>query len=340
MAVRFPRELSIAQEAVRHAARVCRNVQASITPDALEKKDKSPVTVADFASQAVICRAIGDAFPNDPIIGEEDAAELRTPENAPFLDRIRVEVAGIGIRADVDEICGWIDRGGASTYSPRFWTLDPIDGTKGFLRREQFAISLALIIDGKIEVALLGCPNLEFDDKPGAPRGVLYYATRGGGSWKLPLDQDSAPERITVSPASDSAVSRFCESVESGHSEHGLSARAAQKLGIGREPLRMDSQAKYAVVADGRAEIYMRLPAKKDYKEKIWDHVGGVLLVEEAGGLVTDVLGQPLEFTHGKELLANRGVIATNGKQHDQVLAALAESYRDAGLHLADIPKL
>ncbi|MGE3314935.1 MAG: 3'(2'),5'-bisphosphate nucleotidase [Planctomycetaceae bacterium] len=334
MAASFSRELTVAQEAVRHAARLCRNVQASITPGTLEKKDKSPVTVADFASQAVICRAIGDAFPHDPIIGEEDAEELRTTENSQFLARIRAEVAAIGIDADVNRICEWIDRGGASDYSPRFWTLDPIDGTKGFLRKEQFAISLALIVEGNIEVALLGCPNLEFDDQPGSSRGVLYYATRGGKSWKLPLDQEASPQPIRVSSSSDASASRFCESVESGHSEHGLSARAAEKLGIGREPLRMDSQAKYAVVADGRAEIYMRLPAKKDYKEKIWDHVGGVLLVEEAGGIVTDVLGRPLEFTHGKELLANRGVIATNGKMHDRVLAALAESYRDAGLHL------
>lgn len=333
----FSQELSTAIEAVRTASRVCRNVQAAITPDALEKKDKSPVTVADFASQAVVCRQIGDVFPDDPIIGEEDAAVLRLPEYAHFLSRVELELSAIGHTANRDEICAWIDRGGASEYSTRFWTLDPIDGTKGFLRKEQFAISLALLLEGRIEVALLGCPNLEWND--GSPeRGVLFYAIRGAGSWKQPLDVDATPVRISVSDVSDSSQSRFCESVESGHSEHGLSARAAEKLGIGGIPVRMDSQAKYAVVADGRAEIYMRLPAKKDYKEKIWDHAGGVLLVEEAGGAVTDVLGRPLEFTHGKELLANRGVIATNGKQHQRVLKALAESYRDAGLQLAESP--
>jgi len=82
-------------------------------------------------------------------------------------------------------------------------------------------------------------------------------------------------------------------------------------------------QAKYATVADGRAEIYLRLPTRKDYVEKIWDHAGGVLVVEEAGGTVTDVDGKPLDFTHGRGLHANRGVIVTNGRLHNAVLEAV-----------------
>ena len=82
--MQYAHELSIAVAAVRHAADVCRNVQRAI-PAAMEKQDKSPVTIADFASQAVICRALGEAFPNDPIIGEEDSAELRLLENGRVL---------------------------------------------------------------------------------------------------------------------------------------------------------------------------------------------------------------------------------------------------------------
>ena len=70
MPANFDDELRVAIEAVRTAARVCRSVQEKITPDVMEKDDRSPVTVADFASQAVICRAIGAAFPGDPIIGD------------------------------------------------------------------------------------------------------------------------------------------------------------------------------------------------------------------------------------------------------------------------------
>jgi 3'(2'), 5'-bisphosphate nucleotidase len=322
----FEKELSVALEAVRSAARVCQSVQSKITPDVLEKDDRSPVTVADFASQAVICRAIGAAFLGDPIIGEEESSTLSRGENAPFLDRILAELRGVGIETCGKEACAWIDRASQKVYVPRFWTLDPIDGTKGFLRKEQYAISLALIVEGRIQVALLGCPNLPCEPE-GTRIGMLLYAIRGGGSWAVPLEGDGSPRPIQASQESDPRQARFCESVESAHTAQGLSAKVAAVLGITREPLRLDSQAKYAVVARGEAEIYLRLPAKFGYKEKIWDHAGGVLLVEEAGGCVCDVMGQPLEFNHGYELLANRGIVAANRPLHPRVIAALHEIY-------------
>ena len=128
-----------------------------------------------------------------------------------------------------------------------------------------------------------------------------------------------------VSDRDDPAAVRFCESVESGHSAHGDAAAVADRLGITAAPLRMDSQAKYAVVARGEADIYLRLPTRADYREKIWDHAAGALIVAEAGGIVTDIHGRPLEFHHGRELTANRGVIVTNGRLHDRVLEAIRE---------------
>src|SRR4029077_12341774 len=83
--------------AVRQAARLCRAVRAGIRPEVLDKKDKSPVTVADFGSQAVICRALAEAFPDDPIIAEEDAAELRQPENAALLDEVIAHLGSFGL---------------------------------------------------------------------------------------------------------------------------------------------------------------------------------------------------------------------------------------------------
>ncbi len=77
-------------------------------------------------------------------------------ENAPFLDRILAELRGVGIETCGKEACAWIDRASQKVYVPRFWTLDPIDGTKGFLRKEQYAISLALVIDGKDSGGLAG----------------------------------------------------------------------------------------------------------------------------------------------------------------------------------------
>jgi 3'-phosphoadenosine 5'-phosphosulfate (PAPS) 3'-phosphatase len=94
-------------------------------------------------------------------------------------------------------------------------------------------------------------------------------------------------------------------------------------LGIVAAPLRMDSQAKYAVVARGQADLYLRLPTRADYREKIWDHAAGALIVSEAGGIVTDVTGRPLEFNHGHELAVNQGVIVTNGRLHQRVIDSI-----------------
>ena len=321
----YENELAVALAAVCQASAVCRSVQSKIDAAALEKKDRSPVTVADFASQAVVCRELQAAFPVDPVIGEEDAAQLKESGNSQFMDRVQSELAAVGIKSSRDEICGWIDRGSAKDYSPRFWTIDPIDGTKGFLRSEQYAVALALIVNGQIDVALLGCPNLPVEDWSDAV-GVICYAIRGEGSYVLPMDDDSAePQRVTVSSNADPATARFCESVESGHTSHNHSAMISKRLGIAADAVRLDSQAKYAVVGQGQAEIYMRLPTRPGYQEKIWDHAGGVLFVEEAGGRVTDIHGKPLEFNHGFELKANRGVIATNGPLHDALLKMLPE---------------
>ncbi|HEX6960857.1 MAG TPA: 3'(2'),5'-bisphosphate nucleotidase [Lacipirellula sp.] len=322
MAGAYTREREVAIEAVRQAARICRAVQATITPDVLEKKDRSPVTIADYGSQAVVCRLVGEAFPSDPIVGEEEAAQLRSPENAEFLQRVHREITQLYGDVSPDQICGWIDRGGADATGRRYWTLDPIDGTKGFLRKEQYAIALALLVDGRIDVAVLGCPNLPLTPG-GADHGAVFYAVRGEGAYVVPLEGNAAPRPVRVSQTNETRSARFCESVESGHSSHSDSQAIAERLGITAAPVRLDSQAKYAVVARGEADIYLRLPTKADYFECIWDHAGGVLIVEEAGGRVTDVAGRSLDFTKGRKLTGNRGVVVTNGRIHDAVVSAV-----------------
>lgn len=324
----YSRELEVALEAVKEAAAVCRQVQSSIDAASLEKKDKSPVTIADFASQALICRRLELAFADDPVIGEEGAAELREGSGHAFLQRIVDECGAVGVTASGEQICDWIDRGGLQEYRPRLWTLDPIDGTKGFLRKDQYAISLALIIDGQIEVGILGCPNMPLDaEDPKSPRGILAWAVRGGGSFLVPLDDPSVePVRLSVTDTADSQQARFCESVESGHSSHSWSGQIASQLGISREPFRIDSQCKYLAVAMGSADIYLRLPTRKGYQEKIWDHAGGVLVVEEAGGTVTDIHGQSPQFCHGAKLIHNEGMVVTNGKFHKAVVEAVQQA--------------
>ncbi|HEU5118043.1 MAG TPA: 3'(2'),5'-bisphosphate nucleotidase, partial [Isosphaeraceae bacterium] len=281
----YDRELTVAEAAVSRAAALCRSVRAEVSPDVLAKRDKSPVTVADFGSQALVARALREAFPADPLVAEEDAAELRAEGQKPLLDSVVRHLRGhLGSDVDADSALTWIDLGGAGTGS-RFWTLDPIDGTKGFLRNEQYAVALALLIDGRPQVAALACPNLVVEgfSSPGA----VFLAERGQGARVRPLDGDAPARTIHVRSLSDPSQARFCESVESGHSDQGESARIAAHLGLKAEPVRLDSQAKYGVVALGGAEIYLRLPTRADYREKIWDHAAGLLVIEEAGGRVS-----------------------------------------------------
>jgi HAL2 family 3'(2'),5'-bisphosphate nucleotidase len=322
----WSRELEVALAAVRRASRACRAVQRDVSPHTLAKEDRTPVTIADFASQALVAHALLDAFPDDPLVGEEDAAALRDPANAERLAQVHLRVSA-EIPADTADILRWIDRGTTSDTRPRQWVLDPVDGTKGFLRAEQYAIALALLIDGQVQVAALACPNLPCSSDPTAPLGTVFFAIRGNGAHAAPLftaDSDSTPAHpIHVTPRTDLATLRVCESVESAHTAHDHSAQLIRTLGITAPPVRLDSQAKYGVVARGDAELYLRLPTRPGYREKIWDHAAGVLVVQEAGGTVTDVDGRPLDFGRGRELSANRGVIVSHGPHHDLVVETL-----------------
>jgi 3'(2'), 5'-bisphosphate nucleotidase len=313
-------EKRVAMSAVFRAAQLCQQVQVDmVNTDAVEKADRSPVTVADFGSQALICQAISEAFPDDVIVAEEDSQALQ--ENPQLMQRVTgyVDRFAAGI-SSVQTVCDWIDRGGGKG-GERFWTLDPIDGTKGFLRRDQYAIALALIINGEVKLGVLGCPNLpqQLDD-PQAQRGCLFVAEKGKGTQMLSLDGQLS-ERIYISQA----TRRFAESVESTHSDLDTHAQIAQQVGITNPPIRMDGQGKYGVLARGEASVYIRLPnpATPDYRECIWDHAAGMIVVEEAGGVVTDVDGRTLDFSRGRRMIANRGILATNGDLHPKLLECI-----------------
>ena len=325
------KELQYAIKAVRLASHVCIDIQSNLIDAAtIEKKDRSPVTVADFASQALVCASLLDHSAVTKLVGEEDSAELRLEENKDNRDKVITHISKVwGSNVTEVDALGWIDRGNTdpSTLQEKtYWTLDPIDGTKGFLRGGQYAIALGLIHDGEVVLGVLGCPNLEAAD---GSLGTLFTAIKGQGAKVFPLSNEaSMGTTIAVNELSDVTNARFCESVESGHSDQSQSVQIANQLGITTEAVRMDSQAKYATVSRGFAEIYLRLPTSAEYREKIWDHAAGKLVVEEAGGVVTDITGQPLDFSLGKLLDNNRGVIATSKQLHPQVLEAVQKVFQ------------
>ena len=303
------------------AGKLCERVRSNI-PAAMEKSDKSPVTVADYGAQALICKALSEAFPDDPIVGEEDAAALRQPEMAENLTKVTNYVKEQLPDATSEDVTGWIDRGNGKV-SARYWTLDPIDGTKGFLRQDQYAVALALVEDGEVKVGVLGCPAMPVEN---SEPGALYVAVRGEGAMMRAIaGGEFVPIRVVA--AEDKENLRFVESVESSHGDQDRQNKIAQAVGITSESVRVDSQAKYGIVASGKAALYLRLPSPKspNYRENIWDHAAGAIVVEEAGGRVSDLYGKPLNFADGAKMVDNRGVVVSNGVIHDRVLAALAD---------------
>lgn len=317
-------EAAFACKAVRRATQLARQIQSEMVTPALTKGDRSPVTVADFAVQAVVAKLLNEALPEATLVGEEDATELRTPEEAASLEQVTHFVKIIYPETNSQQVCDWIDLGAAEPTS-RFWTLDPIDGTKGFLRGGHYAVALALIVDGRVELGVLGCPHLtdSWKDEIGGP-GSVIVAARGQGAWTAAIEGGEWT-KLSVSDRSKSADARMLRSFESGHTNTGQMGELVESLGTTADPVLMDSQAKYAVLASGAGDLLMRLLSSKqpDYREKIWDQAAGSIVVEEAGGKVSDLEGRPLDFSHGRTLATNRGVLASNGQLHDAALAAL-----------------
>jgi len=312
------------ETAVEIVAEVCgltRRVQDTIVAagDALIKGDRSPVTLADLAAQVVVSLRLAQGFPDDPLLAEEDSAALA--DSADMRDRVHERAREHFASLGQDELIEALDRGDhRGGGAGRYWVLDPIDGTKGFLRGDQYAVALALVVNGRVVVGVLGCPNLPAVREDTNP-GSLFSAVRGGGALSHSLD-GTIGGAIHVDAITDPADAVVCESVVAAHAAHSVQAGIAERLGITAPPYRIDSQCKYAVVARGEASIYLRLPRDTSYHEKVWDHAAGVVVVEEAGGRVTDLDGRPLDFSEGRMLGTHRGIVATNGAIHDRVLEA------------------
>ena len=316
---------------LRDAARLARSVRAGMAMRGLVKSDLSPETVADYAVQALVGKRLSEVWPGIPLVAEETSEGLRDAEGKAVLELVTQFVGQYESGASAERICDWIDRGNTDN-APKFWTLDPIDGTKGYLRGGQYAVALALVQDGIPVWGGLACPGLAEDGAPDAMSGgLLAVAARGEGAWSIPLERDPADAAawrpMTVSRCTDPARARLLRSVERSHTNEAQIEQIARRLGVRAEPVLMDSQAKYVALAAGAGDILLRLlsPDRPDYKEKIWDHAAGWIVLTEAGGKVTDMNGLDLDFGQGRLMRANRGLLATNGFLHDAVLQAVRQ---------------
>ena len=153
----FEFEKKVGLEAVTKTAKVCARMSGKPEfREALYKTDGSPVTLADFFVQALINEKLTAAFPETPIVAEETSFCLE----GSCGEKLRRHLEKLLPEKSPDEIFRAIDRGnhGGGNHG-RFWTLDPIDGTRGLLAKRQYAIALALIEDGEVVLGILGVRN-------------------------------------------------------------------------------------------------------------------------------------------------------------------------------------
>ena len=151
------KELNNAIVAVHRASFMSRSLQKTFI--SVGKDDRSPVTIADFAVQALIIDLLKQAFPGDKFIAEEDSSAIKRDlaVRSAVIDALS---AATQSPWSEQRLYDTVDLGGFSQRASRVWVLDPVDGTKGFMRGQHYCIALALLVDGKPQLSVMGCPNV------------------------------------------------------------------------------------------------------------------------------------------------------------------------------------
>lgn len=230
---------------------------------AVERKDdRSPLTAADMASHETLCAGLAALDPALPVLSEESAA-------LPFEERRK-----------------WQE----------YWLVDPLDGTKEFVKRNgEFTINIALIRGHRPIFGLVMVPV----------RNVAYFACEGRGAFRQ--DGDEAPQPIRTRRTDPGRITA------AGSRSHATEAqlRFFERLGENAEFINIGSALKFCLVAEGRADVYPRYGPTSE-----WDTAAAQCLVEEAGGIVTDMNLAPLLY-NTKESLLNPEFLVAGDRNFD-----------------------
>ena len=284
--------------------------------DSWSKSDKTPVTVADLASQAIILSAVAEIAPQEKVLAEEEIGSLNDDNRA---SRVREVVEEIRRKSfSVKEIRECVGYRG-DPEAKNWWLVDPLDGTKGFILGLVYSIAVARIVNGSLDRSWMAAPGKE-DSLPGVI-GHLFHAVRGQGAYRSHLNNPTEETRLPHLPES-----YIPPLLVAGSRAHGGAELPKPILdaGISAVNIPLDSQAKYAAIAVGAAHLYPRKHSTTFGYNFAWDHGPGTLLVQECGGVVTDLHGDPLDFSTGKRLSANVGILAASSpKVHNQFLDLL-----------------
>lgn len=244
-------------------ADICEAAAALILPlwrtgvEVLTKADESPVTEADQRGEALILERLDRAFPGVPVISEEDASEFGTPD----------------------------------AIGPRFFLVDPLDGTKAFVRGDpNFTVNVALIENGR-PVAGAVC----------APPTRETWFTSGGRALKRTGGGAASPVRVRPWPKG-AAVALVSHTMKEE-----TAVKLAAEYGFDlREP--MDSSIKFCRIAEGAADVYPRHGPTME-----WDVAAGHAVLEAAGGSVLTHEGQPFTYGKASEGFRNGWFVARGG---------------------------
>lgn len=240
--------LAIAGEAGRAILEI---YQADAPLAVITKADASPVTAADHAAHRIILAGLQALTPEIPVLSEESDA-------APFAERAR-----------------W----------PRYWLVDPLDGTKEFINRTgEFTVNIALVEHHEPVLGVVAVPV----------SGVAYAALKGRGAFRIERGQWHAIHCRKASPQHLAIA---------GSRRHGAERLQAivqrmEAAGIRVDFVSMGSALKICLVAEGRADCYPRLGPTSE-----WDTAAAQAVLAEAGGQVVDGNFQPLRYNHKESLL-------------------------------------
>ncbi|MEL7432798.1 MAG: inositol monophosphatase family protein [Chloroflexota bacterium] len=315
-------------QAVRHAITLCREVQTnslrSMNKINAELQDSEPVTIADYGSQVLICRALAEYFPDDGVIAEEGGSQfLELTNDKQKAEIINLLTTILDVNITQGKIVSWLDQG-LDVDSSRKWIIDPIDGTKGFINMRHYAIGVGYTENGETTGAIIAAPGYG-DGVSGNDdyNGAIFYI-EDGKPYQVSIGEETDPVEMSVSDRSENL--RVVQSYEKQHASKSRMSIVREKAGMSdAEVIELDSMEKYALVANGDADVYLRLPNLSSTRpHMVWDHAPGVALVLAAGGKATDVNGEPLDFSQGKTL-PNRGMVISNGVVHDRLLEAVQE---------------
>jgi 3'(2'), 5'-bisphosphate nucleotidase len=267
----YERELEVALEAARQAGDALREEYARFQKIADAPADIT--TDADRLAQEIILKYLRAQFPGDSLCAEETTATLT----------------------------------GAATGGPRLWVIDPIDGTRGFARKNgEFSVMVAFVEQGQIAVGTVLEPARE----------RLTYATRGGGCWRRDAGAESVRCRVTTTARLGAAT------LTQSHSRSPEPSAEIKALSPGRIVESYSAGIKLALVARGEADLYLN--TYEGFHD--WDICAGNILVEEAGGRVSGLRGEVLRYGL-PGAWQRQGLLGSNGRVHDEALARLRELY-------------